>query len=47
MHLTLDGKVKDLDFKAGESVWSDGGPHTQEAITDTYVIQNELKPAKK
>ena len=42
-----DGKVKDLDFKAGEAVWSDGGPHTQETITDTHVIQIELKPAKK
>ena len=42
-----DGKTKDTDFKAGEVVWSDGGPHTQETITDTHVIQIELKPAKK
>ena len=42
-----DGKVKDLVLKAGDAVWSDGGPHTQETITDTHVIQIELKPAKK
>lgn len=42
-----DGKVKDADLKAGEVVWSDGGPHIQETITDTHIIQVELKQAKR
>jgi beta-alanine degradation protein BauB len=42
-----DGKTKDLDLKGGEAIWSDGGPHSQESITNAHVIQIELKTAKK
>jgi quercetin dioxygenase-like cupin family protein len=38
-----DGKTKELILKGGEAVWSDGGPHTQESITDAHVIQIEIK----
>ena len=42
-----DGKTRDLVLKGGEAIWSEGGPHSQESITDAHVIQIELKPAKK
>ncbi len=38
-----DGSTKQLKVKAGEAVWSDGGPHSSESITDMHVIQIELK----
>jgi hypothetical protein len=41
-----DGTTKTTTFKAGEVVWSDGGPHSQETITATHVIQVELKEPK-
>lgn len=41
-----DGKTRDLDLKAGQAVWSDGGAHSQESITDTHVIVVEIKNAK-
>jgi hypothetical protein len=40
-----DGTTKTLEFKAGEVVWSDGGPHSQETLIATHVIQIELKEA--
>ena len=46
-HFTMpDGKGKDLDLKAGQAVWSDGGAHSQVSVTDTHVIIIELKNAK-
>jgi quercetin dioxygenase-like cupin family protein len=46
-HFTLpDGKTKDLVLKKGEAIWSDGGAHTQESLTDNHVIVIELKTAK-
>ncbi len=41
-----DGKTKDLDLKAGEALWSDGGPHSQESLTDNHAIVIELKHGK-
>jgi len=46
-HFTLpDGKTKDLVVKKGEAIWSDGGAHMQESLTDNHVIVIELKTAK-
>lgn len=46
-HFTLpDGKTKDLVLKKGEAIWSDGGAHTQESLTDNHAIVIELKTAK-
>jgi hypothetical protein len=46
-HFVLpDGTTKDLDLKAGDTVWSDGGAHTQESLTDNRAIVIELKHGK-
>jgi quercetin dioxygenase-like cupin family protein len=41
-----DGKTRDLVVKKGEAIWSDGGPHSQESLTDNHAIVIELKTAK-
>ena len=41
-----DGKTKDLDLGTGQAVWSDGGAHVQESITNNHAIVFEIKHAK-
>ena len=46
-HFVLpNGKTKDLDLKAGEAIWSNGGAHRQESLTDNHLIVIELKQGK-
>lgn len=43
-----DGKTSEVEFKAGETRWSDPVTHSNEALTDGHVLLVEMKqPAKK